>query len=571
MKEKSVAAFILEGLKKEGIDTLFLVPGGMLDPFMSAFGEARIQAITAAHEGGAAFMADGYARARGDFGVCMGIGGPGITNMVTAIASAYTDQSPVLVIGGTIPREWEGLGAVQDSSISGMNDLEFMRPVTAFAAQLPVAPAVPRFLKMSIRAMFGFERRPTFLSIPLFMQEETITADYEPRTSAACPRILDRSVMGKVIDRLKNAVNIVIFVGNGALRSNACAQIQEFMEHYRIPAVTTLHAKGTISEDHPLSFGVFGIGGSLQANDVIMGNRQDPAKTVPPPDVILALGVSLNEQNAVAMGDLNKSGEIIHVDINPGNLEDARYHSLAVLGDVREFLAYLESSGEITRALEENSQKRKPWLENIRGNPRYDSEADRGTDILPMHPARVLVELRKIAPRDTMVVVDSGAHTFFTAHHWTSYGPNQCLVWTNNGPMGYAVAAAIGAKLAHPESPCIAIIGDGGMMMHGMEIQTAARYNTPIVVLVLNNGALGNVYLRARRQNKEEAMGLTRCPVHDWVLFGQSLGAKGRKVEQYDQLPDAFREALSSDGPYIIDARCGRDYNTPNPGESALL
>ena len=158
----NVAEFILESLKKQGVDNVFLVPGGMIDPLVSGASKKGIRVIVTAHEAGAAYMADGYARAKQSFGVCMGIGGPGITNMITALAAAYVDQSPILVIGGTIPKEWEGLDAVQDSSPSGVNDIEFTRPVTSFSQQIPTVEAVPRFLKKAIRSMFSLEKRPAF-------------------------------------------------------------------------------------------------------------------------------------------------------------------------------------------------------------------------------------------------------------------------------------------------------------------------------------------------------------------------------------------------------------------------
>jgi len=561
MSKQNVAEFILNALDKENIDTVFLVPGGMIDPFLSGYLKTNMKMIVTAHEAGAAYMADGYARAKQSFGVCLGIGGPGITNMITAIAAADADRSPVLVIGGSIPKEWEGLEAVQDSSPSGISDIEFMRPITAYAQQIPTVSVVPRFFKKAIRSMFALRKRPAFLSIPLYIQEQTLEESYTPIQPSLAPKVLDRTHTEKVSEILSRSTRITLLVGNGSIHSQACDQIQTFAEQYAIPVVTTLRAKGAISEDHPLSYGVFGIAGSLQGTELILKQSE----------VLIVLGASLNEQNAVAVGDLNQVENIIHVDINPQDLEDSRYNAVPIIGDVGEFLIWLLNDSTSTNALHQGTTERNSWLKEINKIPFYDSHEDRHTDQLPMHPARVLSELRKSAPKDSVVVVDSGAHTFFTAHHWTSYAPNECFVWTNNGPMGYAVSGAIGAKLARPQKPCIAIIGDGGMSMHGIEIQTAVRYNVPIVIVVINNGALGNVYLRAYREKKEGAIRLTESPVHDWAKFAQSFGAEGVSVEHYEQLQSAFQSALSSYGPFLIDARCGKNYPTPNPGESALL
>ena len=267
-----------------------------------------------------------------------------------------------------------------------------------------------------------------------------------------------------------------------------------------------------------------------------------------------------------------KTGKIIHVDINPKQLEDIRYNALPIIGDVREFFLMIEECEEhFEQALQNSKEMRGNWFNQIMRRPYYDSENDRYTDKLPIHPARLLREVRDYAPRDTIIVADSGAHTFFTAHHWTSYSPNECFIWTNNGPMGYALAGGIGIKLALPEKPCLIIIGDGGMLMHGVEIQTAARYQIPIVVLVINNAALGNVYLRAFKDGDKGIMEATTSSPHNWAKFAQSLGAMGVVVERYEQLTEACEQAFSARGPFVIDARCGRDYFTPNPGESALL
>ena len=518
-------------------------------------------------------MADGYARAKQHFGVCMGIGGPGITNMITAIASAYVDQSPVLVIGGCIPREWEGLEAVQDSSFSGISDVELMRPITNFSNQIPVVSAVPRFFKKAIRAMFGIKKGPAFISIPLYMQDQGLDAEaYEPLQLFQPQQFIDHRNIDTLFEILKNSHKIGLLIGNGCVQSKASEIIKHFIEQFSIPVVTTLRAKGAISEDHPLSFGVFGIGGTLQATQMVLGSDITPqAALIDNCEILIVLGASLNEQNAIAVGNLDTIKHIIHVDINPDHFEDVRYKAIPILADAATFITQINDDNRIREVLDQWKSKRIKWIDSIQKTARYDTEQDRHCDHYPMHPARILVELRKAVPADALVIVDSGAHTFFTAHHWTSYAPNQCFVWTNNGPMGYAVAGAIGAKIAHPDKICIAIIGDGGMMMHGIEIQTAARYNIPVIVLILNNAALANVFLRAHKEGQKESMALTTCPFHDWASFAISLGAEGVNLDHYEQLQKAFDTALNAKGPFVINARCGKEYQTPNPGESVLL
>jgi acetolactate synthase-1/2/3 large subunit len=563
--QDNVALFILKALKQEGIDHIFLVPGGMIDPFLPNYSKAGVQAVVAAHEGGAAYMADGYARARQSFGVCMGIGGPGVTNMVTAISAAYADRSPVLVVSGMVPPKWEGDGAFQDSSATSIDDHEIMRPITVWAECIPAVEKVGDFLKKAIRAMRGIENRPAFISVPLDLQSENYTAFYQPLRFEEPARIIDTSAVRKVPEILAGATRIGIYAGNGCVWSKAGTAIREFAEKFSIPVVTTLRAKGAISEEHPLSFGVFGLGGSLQANKIVMGSQKPQiAKT----EVLLVLGATLNENNTHGWApDFPPSESLVRVDINPNSVVGKSYQETFVVGDVREFLSWLrDNEDQFGAALSASQAERESWIEAIRKTPYYDTEANRKSDRVPMHPARVIAELRKATPNNTVIVADSGAHTFFTGHNWISYAPNECLILTNTGPMGYGVAVGIGAKMARPTQPCVSVVGDGSMLMHGMEIQTAVRYNVPLVIVVINNSALGNVYLRAVKEGPEAAK-LAELPKHNWAKFARSLGADGVVVKHPDQLAEAFEQALASKVPFVIDACCSRDCPTPNTDE----
>ncbi len=567
--QDNVALFILKALKQEGINHIFLVPGGMIDPFLPNYSKADIQAVVAAHEGGAAYMADGYARARQSFGVCMGIGGPGVTNMVTAISAAYADRSPVLVVSGMIPPTWEGDGAFQDSSASSIDDHEIMRPITVWAESIPTVEKVGDFLKKAIRAMRGIENRPAFITVPLDMQSENYTESYQPLKLEEPARIIDTIAVQKVPEILAGATRIGIYAGNGCVWSKADKAIREFAEKFSIPVVTTLRAKGAISEEHPMSLGVFGLGGSLQANKMVMGS-QKPIITKAEPiitkaEVLLVLGATLNENNTHSWASgFPPSNSLVRVDINPNSVVGKSYQETFIVGDVREFLSWLrDNEDQFAAALRASQPERQAWIEAIRKTPYYDTEADRKSDLVPMHPARVIAELRKATPNDTVIVADSGAHTFFTGHNWTSYAPNECLILTTTGPMGYGVAVGIGAKMARPTQPCVSVVGDGSMLMHGMEIQTAVRYNVPLVIVVINNSALGNVYLRAVREGPEAAK-LAELPKHNWAAFAHSLGGDGMVVKHPDQLAEAFERALASKVPFVVDTWCSRDCTTPN-------
>jgi len=521
--------FILDALRQEEIDHLFLVPGGLLDPFLTAFGtDAPVKPIVAAHEGGAAYMADGYGRAKGTFGVCMAIGGPGVANMVCPISAAFSDGMPMLVIGGEIATDFEGRGSFQDASPAGMNDLAFMSPVTAYALQVPVAGAVPHHLHGAMRTMLGMEQRPVYLTLPTQVQEQEITEPYRPvvRWLKEPPRILDADAMAEVGEKLKGATNIAILAGFGASRSQ---------------------------EDHPLSLGVFGYSGTRHATDALLGDDID---------VLLVLGSSLNQRDTMVWNKkLEPRDCLIQVDLNTGIFDRNYPVDMSVVGDIREVLRWIAKEPSVMAALEASRADRRHWVDKILEAPRrYDAET-RESDAVPMHPARVITEARKAMPRDTVALIDSGAHRAFAGHHWDCYGPGAYLSSNTLAPMGWAIPAGVGAQLARPDAPCLVITGDGCMGMHGMEIRSAAMYGVRTIFLVINNGALGNVYLRAK--DSESGRSLTQIGVHDWAGLARALGADGLTVSSPDELPAAFEAALAADGPFVIDARCDPEITTP--------
>lgn len=558
----NVAQYVLRAIRDEGVEHAFMVTGYKIAPFLSQFDEAEVTPIIACHEGGAVYMADGYARATRNFGLAMGIGGPGVTNMVTAVAAAYSDRSPVLILAGYIPLTLEGQGAFQDSSSTAVEDRSLMQSMTVFAEVIPSKELAGSFVNKAVKAMKGVENRPAFLSVPRDLQFENLPYDYSPVHGVKSPRILDADAAAKTPDLLSHATRITILAGNGAVWSDAGDEIEAFASEYQIPVVTTLRAKGAIPEDHSLAMGVFGAGGSLWANQVVMGSRQAGVSRT---EVLIVLGATLNEHNTHGWMDaFVPSNAMVRVDINANNVIGKEYQQLFITGDARTFMEWLKTHRALYHdALMSTVGARQTWLDAIRQTPYYETEQDRTSDSVPMHPARVIAELRKAAPRDTVMTVDSGAHTYFTGHHWTSYHPNEFALLATTAPMGAAVAMAIGAKIARPAQPHCAVAGDGCLLMHGMEIHTAVRYKVPLVILAMNNSALGNNYLAALHQSPE-ALRLTQIPTVEWATFAKSLGADGVVVEDPADLPAAFERAFQADGPFVVDARCDPKCPTPN-------
>jgi len=558
----NVARYVLRAIRDEGVDHAFLVPGFKIAPFLSQFKEADVTAIVACHEAGAAYMADGYARATKNFGVAMGIGGPGVTNMITAVAAANSDRSPVLILAGYIPFTAEGQGAFQDSTGTGVDDRDLMEQITAFAEVIPSKDLVGSFVRKAVKAMKGVENRPAFLSVPRDLQLLPLEYDYIPVTGVESPRILDAAAAAKTPDLLSSSTHITILAGNGTVWSDAGDAIAAFASEYQIPVVTTMRGKGAIPEDHPLAMGVFGVGGSLWANQVVMGSNPTGVAST---EVLIVLGATLNEHNTHEWTPaLVPRKAMIRVDINPNTVIGKEYQQSFVMGDARTFLDWLTTHRDSYHdALTSTVGERKSWLDAVRETPRHVTEADPTWNGVPMHPGRVITELRKAAPNDTVVSVDSGGHTYFTGHYWTCYRPGEFVLLATTAPMGAAVAMAIGAQKARPAQPHCAVVGDGCMLMHGMEIHTAVRYNVPVVILVINNSALGNPYLAAQSQS-DEAVCLNEIPTVDFAAFAKSLGADGVVVTDPADLPAAFERAFAATGPFVVDARCDPKCPTPN-------
>ncbi len=555
--------FLVEALKTEGITHLFAVPGGLLDPFLPTLSSTSgVAPVVAAHEGGATYMADGYARASGRFGASFVIGGPGISNTVTAAAAARTDGSPIAIFSGQVPTDWEGRGGFQDSSPAALDDVALLRPLTVSSLEVENVHLFNHHLRSSLTRMLAGGQAPVHLSIPLDIQREEVHASWEALDrSLYSPGFIDPEALKRVWkillpDEEKRPTHILALVGAGVEKANATEGLVAFAERYEIPVATTLRAKGVFPEDHRLSLGVFGYAGHRHAIETILSEEVE---------VLLVLGSGLSQRDTLYWDrKMLPSRALVHADINPEVPGRTWHAEVPVIGDCGRFLdALLKANSIQSSGLEATRKQRSAWLEKIRSSgPRHYDLASTESDAVPLHPARAITELRKVMPRDAVLLVDSGAHRAFCGHYWEAYRPRSYISATNLGPMGWAIPAAVGAKVARPELPLAVVTGDGCMLMHGMEIQTAARYGIEVIFVVLNNSALGNVWLRAHQLGPGPAA-LTEIPTHDWAGFARSLDLQAATVETPDQLTPAFRAALEAEAPYLLDIRCDRSFATP--------
>ena len=549
--------FILDALVREGVDHLFMVPGALIDPFLPALARhPGLKPIVAAHEGAAAYMADGYARASGRFGAALCIGGPGLCNMATAVAAARSDSSPVLVLSGEVPIDMEGLGSFQDASQATLDDVSVMRPLTRLSMSVASGANLNHSLRRGLTAMLGAPSGPVHLSLTRDVMVADCAAAYAPVTEffdALAP--LSMAAAQKAVGLLSRGPRIAILAGAGVEHAGAAALLRAVAERWSIPVATTLRAKGVFPEDHALSLGVFGYAGTRHATAAVLGGDLD---------VLLVLGSGLNERDTMhwTLRDQTRA-LVIHVNTDMQELTAHAEAGHGVPGHCRAFLDLLEHAGGTeAAAITKTVAEREAWLAAVKEGPRLHDIANCHLPGRPIHPATAVTALRSVFPRDGILLVDSGAHRAFAGHYWNAYEPRSYVSATNLGPMGWAIPAAVGVQCARPRQRVAVITGDGCMQMHGMEVQTAARYHLPIVHVVLNNQALGNVWLRAHPLGPLPSE-LTSIPDHDWAGFARSLGAVGMTVDDPAELERAFASALAMNTAVVIDVKTDRDCPTP--------
>jgi acetolactate synthase-1/2/3 large subunit len=512
--------YILDALAEEGLRHLFMVPGGLVDPFLPALGrQGKLTPVVAAHEGGAVYMADGYARASGSFGAALGIGGPGCCNMATAAATAKTDGSPVLVLTGEVPLDMEGRGEFQDASQATLDDTAVMGPIARLSKTVASSRNLNHWFRHALTTMWAQPRGPVHLSLThdaLTGECATAYRKVAGYFAGAQPLSLPQAeaALRLLADPSGRNVRIAVLAGAGIEHDAAAARLKELAERWSIPVATTLRAKGVLPEDHGLSLGVFGYAGTRHATSAILGGELD---------CLLVLGSGFNERDTMHWTVRERSKALmIHVNIDMDELTANGDLGHVVPGSCHAFLDLMhERAATVAPALQAGQASRREWLMKIKTSPRlYDVEnCSRASS--PIHPATAIAALRQALPRDGIVLIDSGAHRAFAGHYWSAYAPRSYISATNLGPMGWAIPAAVGVQCARPDRRVAVITGDGCMQMHGIEVQTAARYRLPIIYLVINNGALGNVWLRARQYGALPAE-LTSVPDH----VGRALRAR---------------------------------------------
>ncbi|MEP7126821.1 MAG: thiamine pyrophosphate-binding protein [Byssovorax sp.] len=553
----TVAEAVLRCLEAEGVEHIFGVPGGALTPlFECLLDHPNMRHVLAKHEGGASFMANGYARVRRRLGVCFATTGPGGTNALTGIASSFSDSVPVLLITGQTATRAFGRGSLQDSSGLGIDLVEIYKPVTKLSAMLANPERMPDLMRRALRTAFSGRPGPVHLSIPVDMMKQEISwtpvapARYRP----ACAPV-DRNATAAAARALLEAERPCIVVGHGANLAGAAAALVAIAEKLHIPVATTPMAKSIFPENHPLSLGVYGFAGHARAETYLLGDYVD---------VLVVIGSSLGELVTNAWDkNLQPTKQLIQIDIDPCELGKNYPVDLGIIGDARVVLEEIGTqvdalllTPEFSRGLRARSDDP---LEAFREEvPRYSVRPPmsmRSASVAMMKPQQVIREMQAAMPDDALLFIDSGNCVSWSIHYFESRKPDTYFVNMGLASMGHATAGVVGGKLAAPTKTVVALVGDAAFAMNGMEVHTAVEHSAAIVWIVLNNSGHGMVY-----HGEKMLLGrhLNACHFSvplDIAGMARSMGARGFKVETPIELRAALQEAIASGVPCVIDAK----------------
>lgn len=541
----TAAELLIKCLETHGVEYIFGIPGGALTPLNNAVYKSTIKPIVAKHEEGAAFMADGYARVSGKIGVCCSTAGPGATNLITGIASSYADSIPMLALTGQVATSVFGKGAVQEFTGESMGIVNMLRRVTKYSDIVINEQKVQEMAFKALRTALTGRTGPVHLNLPAdIMKREA--PERERTISIGQTAVFDRDGVKQAARLLISAKRPVIIAGWGTVLSRADAEIKELAVMLDIPVATSPKGKGIFSEQQSLSLGVFGFAGSPAAKEYITANNVD---------VMLAVGTSFNEWMTSGWDTkLLPSEALIQIDIDADEIGKNYNVDVGIGGDARVVLRELiyEIRRQIGTAMPAGKKRRRE-IKKIK--ERVEAEDNRELaqkKVVPYKPQRLMKDLAKSLPDDTIYFVDNG-NSMAWAMRYINASPYMFYVGLGFASMGYAVAAPIGAKLAVPDKPIIAIVGDGSFLMNGMEVATAVNYNIPVIWVVMNNSMLGMVYHGWKLLSSPEGFP-TRFKKADFVKIAEGLGARGIRITRPGEINRKMMDDIISSGmPTVLD------------------
>lgn len=536
METISGARALMKALEKEGVKEVFGLPGGANLPMYDELYKSNIRHILVRHEQSAAHMADGFGRVSRKPGVCFATSGPGATNIITGLATAQADSSPMVAVTGQVPVNMIGRDAFQESDIIGIAN-----PVVKYSFQPRHASEIPTVIKKGFYIAETGRPGAVLIDIPKDVQtneapmefpEEVKIRGYRPWTDP------DVNAIEKAINLLLSSSKPVILAGGGVIISAAFAELQSLAEMLMIPVVTTFKGKGAFPETHPLSVGPIGMHGHAEAN-----------KIMSEADCVLAIGTRFSDRSVGRFDEFEKNLKIIHLDVDPAEIGKNQTTSIAVVGDVKASLRIF------VRLLLQKATKKSDhnvWFEHVTEVKEYWKQN------LKIHPgelsaAKILRKLREVLPHQSIVTTEVGQHQMWASLFYDVIHPGTFFSSTGLGTMGWGFPAAIGAKAARPDLPVVDIAGDGSFNMTENSLATSVLDNLPVIVFLVNNYTLGMVAQWQRTFYDRRMIGVDQKQCPDYVKLAESYGAQGIRVGNLEELGNAIKAGLKSDVATVID------------------
>jgi acetolactate synthase-1/2/3 large subunit len=535
----SGAKAIIESLRMENVEVMFGYPGGAVLPLYDEIYDADIRHILVRHEQAAAHAADGYARATGKTGVCIATSGPGATNLVTGIATAYMDSVPIVAITGQVPRSLIGYDAFQEANITGIT-----LPITKHNYLVQDTKDIPGIFKEAFYIARTGRPGPVLIDVPKDTQTELIEFEYpaEVKMRGYKPTYAGNELqVKKAASLIIKAEKPIFYVGGGIILSNATEELHALAECIMAPVTTTLMGMGAFPSAHPLSVGMLGMHGTRYANYAVQES-----------DLIIAVGVRFDDRVTGKISAFAPNAKIIHIDIDPAEIGKNVRVDLPIVGDAKNILKSL------LKFVEQEQMKTEAWNKKIAAWKKEFPLTYKKDNFL--RPQFIIEQISEVCP-DAIIVTEVGQNQMWAAQFFNYKNPRTFISSGGLGTMGYGFPAAMGVKAGKPDSTVIDIAGDGSFQMNSQELATVVQEDIPVIVAILNNGFLGMV--RQWQElffNRRFSSTCIEGSV-DFVKLAEAYGALGLRARKKSDVKDVIKEAVKSERPTVIDFVVEREEN----------
>ena len=536
---------ILRALEHEGVDVAFGIPGGAILPTYDAMARGTsVRHVLARHEQGAGHMAEGYARASGKVGVAIATSGPGATNLVTPIADAWMDSTPLVCVTGQVRSSLIGTDAFQETDATGIT-----MPIVKHSWLVQDVEELPHVLKAAFHVARTGRQGPVLVDVAKDVQEAELDFAYPEEVDLPGwkpPRKVHPKQVHEAAKAIAAAERPIIYAGGGVLNADACAELLELVESARLPAVVTLMGKGCLPDSHPLNYGPPGMHGSKYANWAL--NKSD---------LVIAVGTRFDDRVTGKVSAFAPGAQIIHFDIDAAEVGKIRHADIPVVGPLS--IALTELSQELQRVREGRAPGHEPWLRQVEDwREQFPFRYTKTEGVLkPQTAVEALRDLAATRTEDVVWTTGVGQHQMWAMQYLVCDRPRSFITSGGLGTMGYGLPAAIGAKAARPDATVVCVDGDGCFQMTCQELATAALERLPVIAVVLNNGWLGMVR-QWQEMFYDERFAQTHLThaVPDYAQLAEAYGCAGFTVESEDDLDAALTAAFAAGRTAVVDVRC---------------